>query len=462
MSLLQYSAGSGLPIYGGKVVGPFAAGTDVGTINGSYLWTPGRTGDTVNLASVRSLPLNVWHMVAGTSMTDLRNVIQADGYLYTRDETSGGQQPRKSFSAWTSAADNGVSMLIALTGGHGDGTMNGAIRFHCPTMKWGKLSEPSRPDTPGSEWSASYRSNNGGTSTNYSGDGQAKGEYDNPSSAYWADTDGVYNDRLPDGAPCARHTYNGVWYDSLRGQLGSGRISKWTLDLVSRLWNRQRWTISGGPITRFSQNQHIYHHPGRDALYGHFRTVIGAVGGFHKCVMPGANITPITSTGFTGIAVNSVQLDQDRVLFFWHTIVSTVRTEMAAIFNMAEEKWYRWSGSTWEQQAPGVSLSVPITNSIPFFNSSQDLGTGQAVVHIPSWGSAGQVIRSQTDGRDGFWVYDIATHTNFPYTPLGTLPVANLPFGKWRSIKPLGIALAVNDNEGYPAASPAIHVMRYA
>jgi hypothetical protein len=316
-------------------------------------------------------------------------------------------------------------------------------------MQWGVEKMPSDPLDPTYPQSAYYRITDNNLTS-----------YSTGATDPNVDPDGLLWDMLPDGTPTSTHTYNGVWYDSTRRQLGTSRISKWTYDLATKTWSRQRWTRNGGSPTTFSIYANLFYHAGNDALYGFFDGEYSAYR-FGKVAFPGSDEVSISSPGWIGVTVTACRLDEDRALFFFYN-GTTTKVEYAAIFNMATETWYKWGGSAWVPNA-GATIAVPVTNGVPFDTTFQ--GAGQMALFIPSWGAQGQVLRTQESATPTeWWIYDIATHTNFSYTPNGAIldqVRVYLPFSKWVSFPTLGLAVGIQTYPRSSSTNNAVYVMRY-
>lgn len=411
----------------------WGSGTETGSIS-SGIWTPGRNAaGIITQASVNTLPLNQWHRVAGTQLQSLVSLVEANGFSFASDVLSVNKDIRGSFVGWVGCAHDGRTIYYPRGGGHNDSSLNGTWSMDVLKMAWAVEKMPSRPDAPGAVWATEYRASN--SYTQYVGPGGVN-----------VDSDGLYWDRLPDNEPTSAHTYNGVWYDSTRRQVGTGRVSKWTFDLASKTWTRQRWSYNGGAAQIFTINQQLFYHAAKDAVFGYPARSDFDTGTFGKVVLPGSNFVPIAggpaSFGMNnGPVGTSVRLDEDRLLFLWQN-----SGERWGIFNMATETWDAGSGGF-------------ITDGVTFTSESEM----QIALYIPTWGTQGQVIRrgthSATNGQ--WWLFDIATKANLPYTPAGvSIPVTSWPGNKWLNLPALNIALGIDDNSSL--STPAVLVMRYA
>jgi hypothetical protein len=406
----------------------WAAGEDVGTLSGGT-WTPGRNADgLITQASVNALPAGEWVRVAGTSLQGLKSAIEATGYSFAAHDWSNGKDIRKAFVAWVGCCDDGRRVYYPRGGGHADGCLNGVYALDALKMGWEVTRAPSRPDTPGAEWDASY-------------DVPPNSGFSTYTVALPGD-DGLYRDMLPDGTPTSAHTYNGVWFDNVRQRIGTGRVSRWDFDLTSKEWQRRRWTWNGSGPTTFTIRQQIYYHAATDTLYGFPGRNNQDYYSFGRC--PGDShewVSAPTPPNWASVALASCQLDADRVLFLW----TSGGSERAGVFDMSTVSWEPGSGN-------------PIANSRSFTGQSEMM----AALYIPTWGAAGQVIRRGTgSGHWGvWWLYDIATQANVPYVPIGAAP----PYGQWfgnkyRLLPNLGIAMALDDASAI--SNPAVYVMRY-
>ena len=417
-----------------EVIAWSTASSDPGSLVAS-IWTPGRDArGIVTQASVNTLPANTWVRVAGTSLQTLRNAIEATGFDFATDDWSAGKDVRSIFNAWVGVADDGRRVVNPRGGGHADSSQNGVLSMDLLRMAWEVLRAPSQPDAPGAAWHPNYRIPPNGTYTNYTTTG-----------AIVEEADGLYADMLPDGTPTSAHTYNGVWYDSSRKQFGTGRVSKWVFDMATRQWTRQRWSNGGTPF-QFTVRQELHYHAATDALYGYFSLGDLDTASWGKVQFPGSNRVgsgtnpPNFALGNGGVGC-SVRLDEDRILVLW----CVFGVERWGIFNMLTETWEPGSGDA--------------------ITDGKNIGNGnemQICLLIPSWGAQGQVIRRGTNGalNGVWWLFDIATKANLPYTPLGVNQFTVWPGNKWRSIPHLGIAIGLDDNSAI--STNALLVMRYA
>lgn len=409
--------------------GGWGSGADVGSV-ASYVWTPGRdAGGAINQASVDALPANTWVRVSGTQVQALKTLIEAAGFVFASHDWSDGKDLRSTFTAWVGCDDDGRRIFYPRGGGHADASLNGVWSLDCVKMAWEVKRHPSRPDASGAAWNSSYDIPPNSSFTNY--------------TAALGSDDGLYRDILPDGTPTSAHTYNGVWYDSSRRTINTGRVSKWAFNIDTGTWTRSRWTWDGGSATTFTINQHWYYHAGRDAIYGFPGRSDTDYYSFGKC--PGGTSDWVSRSGPTNWeanAVSSCRLDDDRFIYFWYSSGA----ERSGIYNMATETWESGSG-----------------NAITSGKTLTYLSELMPALYVPSWGTSGQIIRRGTaDGITGdWWIYDISSRTNSAYTPAGSPPGwPTYPGGKYRSMPGLGIALAFDDAAAI--SSPAICVMRYA
>jgi hypothetical protein len=350
---------------------------------------------------------------------------------YTAYDFGTNKTIRSSFYSWVGCCDDGRRVYYPRGGGHVDSSVNGLWALDLLKMQWEVVKAPSKHNAAGFEWSSNYKV--GGSFTNYIN-----------SAGTTVDSDGLYWDKLPDGTPTAAHTYNGVWFDSKRRTIGTGRVSKWAYSLESGQWTRQRWTWAGGAPTVFTINQEFHYHAGRDAVYGYPARNDQDNYSFGKFA---ADTSAWTALGICAnfaaqsTAMSSVRLDNDRVLFLW-----SLNGERWGIYNMSTQTWESGSGNA---ITDGRAQSYPAEM--------------QAAIYIPTWGAAGQVIRRGTSGayNGAWWIFDIATKANLPYTPAGSVPAwLSWPGNKYRSIPRLGIAMVLNDSSGTNTAQ-GVHIMRY-
>lgn len=409
---------------------PFADGAGLGRI-ANDLWTPARdSAGRVTRASVQALPADRWFRVAGTELRTLVAALASAGWRMPQKDWSNGKDIRATFRAWVGCARNGMQIYYPRGGGHGDSSVNGTWVFDLSTMQWGVQQMPSDPLDHQASWARSYAPpQNKATFTRYTeplpGD------------------DDLYRDILPDGMPTSAHTYNGVWYDSKRHAVGTGRVSKWTLDLASGRWTRQRWTYRGGKPEVFTIRQQFFYHAGRDALYGFPGRGDSDYYSFGKCPAAGADWQPLkTAPRWASVAVSSCRLSEDEVLFLWHH----AKAERWGIFNMATEAWLDGSGDA-------VGDGKTMTGGSEMMPA----------MLVPSWGAQGQVVRRGTaDGlRKTWWVFDLASRKNLPYETAEGPPDASSswPGNKWLTVQEAGLCMILDD--AVAIDQPAVRVMRY-
>lgn len=408
----------------------FSAGGRVGRIVDGH-WTPGRDeAGRVARASVLALPKDRWFSVAGTELATLVAGLAKAGWDLKDKDWSGGKDIRRTFSAWVGCARDGMRIYYPRGGGHADSSLNGTWVFDVATMAWGIQDMPSNPDHSASRWDRSYAPpQNKATFTKYT-------------EALPGD-DGLYRDVLPDGRPTSAHTYNGVWYDAKRHCIGTGRVSKWTLDLTSGRWTRQRWTYAGGQPQTFTIRQQFFYHAGKDALYGFPGRSDIDYYSFGKCAAAGADWQPLKSApNWASVAVSSCRLSEDEILFLWHH----AKAERWGIYNMAREAWMPGSGDAVGdgRTLKGASEMMP-------------------AMLVPTWGQRGQVVRRGTaDGlRDAWWLFDVASCSNLPYDRDGGPPAvrSQWPGNKWLHVEEAGLCMVLDD--AVAIDKPAIRVMRY-
>ena len=132
-----------------------------------------------------------------------------------------------------------------------------------------------------------------------------------------------------------------------------------------------------------------------------------------------------------------------------------------AVFNMALGQWVDLvtPGGTYP---PGSVVNNGIAQTLAGF----DYCTW--AIWVPTWGAAGQIIRHGTPDTGGvyntsFWIYDLSTNTNIPYTPQGVAPTAGTTNGRMQRLMPqLGLAVMLEARKTVAITNPAIYVMRYA
>lgn len=407
----------------------WGAGSEVGSLSAGT-WTPGRNASgEVTQASINALPLNQWVKVSGATLQALKTLIEAGGFSFNTHEWSVGHSIASAFQAWVGCADDGRRIYYPRGGGHADSSLNAVLALDVMKLGWEVTKAPSRPDAPGFVWNASYDVPPNSTFTGY--------------TAALPTDDGLYRDILPDGTPTSAHTYNGVWFDSTRNQIGTGRVSRWVYNLTTNTWSRSRWTYDGSGPTAFTINQQFHYHAGRDAIYGFPGRSDSDYYSFGKCPAVSAAWSGLSGpSNYASTAISSVRLTADRVAFFWYHNSA----ERWGIYNMATESWESGSGGA----ITGGKALTYLSEMMP-------------AVYVPTWGTQGQIIRRGTaDGLLGqWWVFDIASKANVTYTPAGSPPGTPIWSGnKYRAMPNLGVVIALDDSAAI--TSPAIHLMRYA
>lgn len=409
----------------------FADGAQRGSVSSDHVWTPGRDAQgVITQASVAALPLNTWVKVAGTQLSTLADALAKEGWRIDKMDWSNGKNLRSTLAPWVGCARNGFKIYYPRGGGHGDSSINGTWVFDVATMRWGIVDIPSDPAAPEHAWDASY-----GRPFN-------KVSFSLYTAALPTD-DGLYRDILPDGRPTSAHTYNGVWYDSKRHLVGTGRVSKWTLDLAKKRWQRQRWTWMGGAPTTFTIQQQFQYHAGRDALYGFPGRSDGDYYSFGKCAADEANWKGLAAPpNWAKTAISSCRLDRDKVLFLWYHN----KAERWGIYDMSAEAWLAGSGG-----AVGEGK---------FYSYHSE---HMPALHVPTWGESGQIIRRGTgnDLRESWWVFDLATKANLPYEREGARAAgySAWPGNKWLGVEEAGLCIMLDD--AVAMNQPAMLAMRY-
>ncbi|WP_326539396.1 hypothetical protein [Pseudorhodoferax sp.] len=406
----------------------FAAGGQRGSVGENHVWTPGRGAqDLVTQTSVDALPLNSWVKVAGTQLSTLTDALAERGWRIGKSDWSNGKNIRSTLTPWVGCARDGMRVYYPRGGGHADSSVNGTWIFDLTTMRWDIADMPSDPAAPGKEWDPVYRKPP--TYTRYTGQ--------------LPTDDGLYTDMLPDGRPTSAHTYGGVWFDSKRRCVGTGRVSKWTLDLAMKKWTRARWTWEGGPPTFFSIQQQLHYHAGNDAIYGFPARKDIDYYGFGKCPAAGADWQALRAPpNWAKTDGSSCRLDADKVLFFWHH----GKVDRWGIFDMAKEAW-----------APGSGTAIGNEEE---YRAPSEM---KPAIWVPAWGQHGQVIRRSAGGsqQETWWLFDLATKSNQAYQPQGARPekYSRFPGNKWMGIDEAGLCMMLDDNG--PVDQPAVLVMRY-
>lgn len=250
--MTTYVVGAGQDVNGGSF--PSQVVADV--------WTPNRdVSDNITDDSWKSLPLERWVLLADSDIvTQTENLLTAAGWNYATNDYGSGKI-WASWSVWVGVAfDIANDMLYCpWGGGHFDSSCNGIWRIDLNKMKVAIQEMPSDPNAVGYVWDAQYAKSvpDSGSFTNYQYPVQIVG---GPAGL---------DDMLPDGTPTSRHTYNGVWFDTSRRELGQVRESRWTYNVDTNTLNHDIW-LDLDDTTKLVMdiNCHTHYYADNDKVYG--------------------------------------------------------------------------------------------------------------------------------------------------------------------------------------------------
>ena len=229
------------------------------------VWTPTKDASgTVMAGSVAATPLGSWVQIAGTSLTAIKNALLAMSPPYditsTTDNKGTGRDVMTTLNAWVGCCVDEATgtVYIGPGGGHNDSSCDGLWAFDLWKTQWRVEAPPLKPSDSLSPWSAEYLANSaGGGWTDYRPKPTSPADevtFDWPDFIPWA------ADGTPRG-PTSRHTYNGSYFDSARGEVVSTRIALWRWNVTSKTWTRTRPIIAGAPepIDVDGGGQAVYH-----------------------------------------------------------------------------------------------------------------------------------------------------------------------------------------------------------
>lgn len=307
--------------YSGASGADLVVGRDV--VNG--VWTPSKDGSGNILASsVAATPLNQWVQVAGTALTAIRSALLALSPSYditsATDNKGSGRDVMTTLNAWVGCCvdeANGI-VYIGPGGGHNDSSTNGIWALDLLKMQWRVEAPPLKPSDSLSPWSAEYLANAGGGGwTQYRPSATAPAD---EVTFDWPDFIPLAADGLP-RAPTSRHTYNGCYFDTARGDIVSTRISLWRWNVVTKTWSRQRPIIAGAPepIDVDGGGQAVYHAASDRAIgtFARHRTFVSKPD--ELAYFNGTNPTRVNLSQSVGSPVSNnnhawVRIDADTVL----------------------------------------------------------------------------------------------------------------------------------------------------
>lgn len=325
-----------------------------------------------------SLPIGEWVATASAPVAEITEQLNAAGF--TKDKYKG--TVTGSFSAWVGAAKDfdGGYVYIPWGGGHGDSSLNGIWRLNLKTLKWDIEQMPSDPNAPGYEWTDEYWNSNSYT------------VYDR--------TVEEFSDRLPDGMPTSRHQYGGVWFDTRRNTVNQSRLTLWSHDVATKNLTGQLWVDDTGKTWFPSINHQLFYDEERDKVVGMMRRWGYDYWGFIE-YDPETKV--FRNIGAPIAHVGHIYWRHGRKIY---GLSPTTVGEKWAEFDMDTK--------TWES---GDTTGLPFT-----YSHSEEM---QVAVYVPQWG---KVLRKF---RNGDWyLYDLVTKVNEPYTPVGDAPHGHLTGNK--------------------------------
>ncbi len=386
-------------------------GTTVNEVVGG-VWTPTRIGGVITSASWAGLPLNTWVEVAGTNLMGIRSELLAGGYDITSADYNygSGKNVVLTMNAWVGAAVDPVNgkAYIPCGGGHQDGSFNGVwgVDLNKMSVELVKMptifsTAPSGAD-PVAANASTYKLNTAANFMKWAPDPTAPPE---EVTYAWPDFVPRSDNGLP-YMPTSRHQYCSAYVDTLRNKLVTTRISRWELDLSTKVWTRTRWKAAGTEMPFDETGIGVgYYHAGTDRYVGNLpRTRLGSavddLGYINHSADP-ANRISLDSTGSPVQANNHA----------W-TLVDP--NTVFAVGNNGS------GGAKW-----GYLYLDTLTRN----GASQTLSGGQSsssdmpvLCYIPEWNGA---IRRLSGGTQAWRFIDMSTPLSpveTSYTPLGNPP----------------------------------------
>lgn len=347
------------------------------------------------------LPPNEFVEVPGNNAEIIRALLAERGFDRSRIRGS----VEGSFKAWVGAAvdlEQGVA-YIPWGGGHGDSSLNGIWKLDLETMGWSIEKMPSDPWAPGSTWSKAYWDS--GSYSYYPGQPQP-------------------NDILPDGMPTSRHTYGGVWFDSLRREIHQSRMSWWRYRVGSKETTRTVFRGPGQEVLAPTIYHMLFHDEVNDFVYGRF-----ALNQLDELRF--ARLDPKTGAWislrhpFTGRVIRAM-CRNGRMLYAWATGTGK---EAFGVWDMDRQTWETYG-------------EIPAS---PAYGYEQEM---QGAVYIPEWG---KVLRQYTAGAlAGQWfLFDPFQKTQEPFRPAGISPFERLIGTKMFYYPPRNAVIYVSSQKTY-------------
>jgi hypothetical protein len=359
------------------------------------VWNPtkGPDGNILD-GSWANLPPNEWCVVAGTSLSQLRNQLLQAGFDPSLRQMQRGNDSSIAitFKAWCGMAwdmDRGRGYNLA-GGGHADSSMNGVWRLDIERMGsgsgWVVDAQPSKPTAPGFEWNEKYSNFTYYPFTPPNADEAAYGAWD----------------FLPDGTITSRHTYGDTVFDTVRARVVNVRASRWDYDTSSKAMRRQRWrdTTSGMEKMTYTGGSAFYH-AGTDRIYGRLplsNDGNGAYGAWGYVQGDGRDRVAMSLPTPCYFKQSLCALDADTLLL----LSNGDRYNPVATWAKLNMRTGAWIGSG------VVSGGLIPDDEMP------------AVVYIPEWRKC---LRYVQQAGTGVWrLLDPITMTETAYTPAGAPP----------------------------------------
>lgn len=401
-----YSAETGQSIYGGRF-------NTIPMDVANNVWTPTADGSgNILSASWANLPLDEWCSVDGTELQGLWDALVAAG----RDPNVidyGTSRILGTFNAWCGGAVDqaGGRFWVPWGGGHNDSSINGIWGMDLEKMgSWYVEEMPSDPEATGFEWSQGYKDSNSYTRYNL------PAALDDP------------DDILPDGKPCSRHTYAGVFYDSARNRICQSRMRLWRHDLDTGVTDSQKW-YEGATLINTGITQALYYDEVNDVLVGRFKK---DVYDYTNWAVGDLDTGQLTDAG-SFLAING-------------TITFRKGREIHALNNQLGHGVFDM-----DQQAITVNETLTGIDPDKFDQPSC------VAVYVPEWDRV--LLRYTASPYAQDWeLFNLNTKLLEPYTPAGlTVPYSAYPTSKvfyYAARKCVVYVTAVN------YSSPSIYVMR--
>jgi len=328
-----------------------------------------------------ALPLNTWVRTGIDSVAEVTTLLENIGFepnVKYKGTVFGA------LTSWSSGIIAGDSYYMPWTGGHRGSSLNAIFKLDLKTLTWSIEDEPSDPWAVGYEWSANYWNLNF-PENNY--------------STYYPYEDTPDIDILPDGKPTSRHTQRSFWYDTKRNQVGQPRISAWTYNLDDGATHYSKWQDAAGRDIRLDHYCDTFYDDVDDYIY------------ISTTTKPGYRLpSKFMRYDLATELLDYLEQPLDPIASCW---VQNGRT-IIGMGGPGGEKWghFDMDTETWEYgDLAGIAD----------YEYTQEM---QVCVYVPEWG---KVLRQfNTFPLDGIWyLYDPATNTQVPYTPVGEVDTPN-------------------------------------